>query len=93
MIILAVRRATRCGQAVATTRIDNHRRGRASQPQQPGEQLFCLADRTARIAASRGQPLPLRYARSLGVWAALGVPALFSFLAIFYLMTAKPALH
>lgn len=47
----------------------------------------------ARIAASRGQPLPLRYARLLGVWAALGVPALFSFLAIFYLMTAKPALH
>ena len=45
----------------------------------------------ARAAANRGEPLPLRYDQHLGTWAALGVPALFSFLAIFYLMTAKPA--
>ena len=42
-------------------------------------------------AASRQQPLPARYDANLGRWAALGVPALFSFLAIFYLMTAKPS--
>jgi len=46
----------------------------------------------AQAAADAGQPLPLRYDGYLGIWAALGVPALFSFLAIFYLMTAKPAL-
>ncbi|GHH46824.1 MULTISPECIES: DUF2269 family protein [Gammaproteobacteria] len=43
-------------------------------------------------AAARDRPLPLRYDGYLGAWAALGVPALVSFLAIFYLMTAKPAL-
>ncbi|HVJ36716.1 MAG TPA: DUF2269 domain-containing protein [Stenotrophomonas sp.] len=46
----------------------------------------------AQAAADSGQPLPLRYDGYLGAWAALGVPALFSFLTIFYLMTAKPAL-
>ncbi len=46
----------------------------------------------AQAAADSGQPLPLRYDGYLGIWAALGVPALFSFLTIFYLMTAKPAL-
>jgi Predicted integral membrane protein len=45
----------------------------------------------AQAAAEAGQPLPLRYDGYLGIWAALGVPALFSFLVIFYLMTAKPA--
>ena len=44
-------------------------------------------------AAARGVELPRRYASHLGYWAALGVPALFSFLAIFYLMVAKPALQ
>ena len=44
-------------------------------------------------AAERGVELPPSYASHLGVWAALGVPALFSFLAIFYLMVAKPALQ
>jgi uncharacterized membrane protein len=44
----------------------------------------------ARAAAARCEPLPLGYYRHLGTWAALGVPALLSFLAIFYLMTAKP---
>lgn len=41
-------------------------------------------------AAAQDQPLPLRYAHYLGYWAALGVPALLSFLCIFYLMVAKP---
>lgn len=44
----------------------------------------------ATEAARLGQPLPPRYDGYLGCWAALGVPALFSFLIIFYLMTAKP---
>jgi len=43
----------------------------------------------AQAAADSGQPLPLEYDRHLGTWAALGVPALLSFLAIFYLMTAR----
>jgi uncharacterized membrane protein len=47
----------------------------------------------AAEAAARGEPLPRRYAGFLGAWAALGVPALLAFLAIFYLMTAKPALQ
>lgn len=46
----------------------------------------------AQAAAVAGQSLPLRYDRYLGIWAALGVPALISFLAIFYLMTARPAM-
>ncbi|KLI97784.1 DUF2269 domain-containing protein [Luteimonas sp. FCS-9] len=46
----------------------------------------------AQHAATTGRPLPPAYDRHLGTWAAMGVPALFSFLAIFYLMTAKPAL-
>ena len=46
----------------------------------------------AAEAAKAGTPLPDRYAGYLGCWAALGVPALVSFLAIFYLMVAKPPL-
>ncbi|WP_337244224.1 DUF2269 domain-containing protein [Luteimonas sp. gir] len=46
----------------------------------------------AQRAVASGQPLPPAYDRHLGAWAAMGVPALFSFLAIFYLMTAKPVL-
>lgn len=42
-------------------------------------------------AARNGAPLPDRYGALLGTWAALGVPALLCFLAIFYLMVAKPA--
>lgn len=42
-------------------------------------------------AAAEGSALPLHYAGHLGVWAALGVPALISFLVIFYLMVARPA--
>lgn len=41
------------------------------------------ADRSA-------SPLPPRYFHWLRVWIALGFPALLAFLAIFYLMVAKP---
>lgn len=43
----------------------------------------------ARAAAEAGTPLPARYAAHLGAWAALGVPALLAFLAIFYMMVAR----
>ncbi|WP_024869822.1 DUF2269 family protein [Pseudoxanthomonas suwonensis] len=42
----------------------------------------------AAVAQGRTE-LPAQYARLLGAWTALGVPALFSFLAIFYMMVAK----
>ncbi len=46
--------------------------------------------RDIAIAADReGRPLPAAYQRRFVVWIMLGVPALFAFLAIFYLMTAK----
>lgn len=45
----------------------------------------------AAAAAGAGSPLPPAYWRYFRWWFALGVPALFSFLAIFYLMVAKPA--
>ena len=51
-----------------------------------------LRDIAEAAAASGQQLLPLRYYQYLGAWAALGVPALISFLIVFYLMTAKPAL-
>ena len=40
-------------------------------------------------AHRQGVELPLSYARHLGWWVALGVPALLSFLAIFFMMVAK----
>jgi len=40
-------------------------------------------------AAAAGRGLPPGYARHLGSWAALGVPALVSFLAIFYMMVSR----
>ena len=43
----------------------------------------------AIAAAGQGRELPARYARLLGTWTALGVPALVSFLAIFYMMVAR----
>ena len=43
-------------------------------------------------AATRGEELPARYFGTLGAWVALGVPALLAFLAIFWLMIAKPAM-
>jgi uncharacterized membrane protein len=46
----------------------------------------------AREAAVAGKALPAAFWRLRRIWVALGVPALFAFLAIFYLMIAKPAL-
>ncbi len=43
----------------------------------------------AVAAAEEGVELPQRYAAHLGYWAALGVPALVSFLAIFYMMVSR----
>lgn len=45
----------------------------------------------ARAAAAAGAAdLPRGYRRLLAAWTALGVPALLAFLAIFYLMVARP---
>lgn len=44
----------------------------------------------AAEAARTQQPLPRAYWRCFVAWVALGVPALFAFLAIFWLMVAKP---
>jgi uncharacterized membrane protein len=46
----------------------------------------------AVAAAARHEPLPRAYDRLFAWWVALGVPALLSFLAIFWLMVAKPTL-
>ena len=48
--------------------------------------------RDVAAAADRaGQPLPRAYWRYFGWWVALGIPAFFAFLAIFYLMVSKGA--
>jgi uncharacterized membrane protein len=44
----------------------------------------------AKEAAVAGAPLPEAFWRVRRAWVALGFPALFAFLAIFYLMIAKP---
>jgi uncharacterized membrane protein len=44
----------------------------------------------ATAAALAGQALPRAYDRLFAWWVALGVPAFFAFLAIFWLMVAKP---
>jgi len=44
----------------------------------------------ARAADAAGTELPPAYGRVLRAWTALGVPALLMFLAIFYLMVARP---
>jgi uncharacterized membrane protein len=44
----------------------------------------------ARGAAAAGAPLPERYWRLFRVWFALGIPAFFSLLVVFWLMIAKP---
>lgn len=49
-----------------------------------------LRDLAARAAAD-GTTLPPAYWRCFRAWVALGVPALLAFLAIFWLMVAKPA--
>ncbi len=45
----------------------------------------------AGAAASAGTPLPPAFWRYFKWWVALGIPAFFAFLAVFYLMVAKPA--
>ena len=45
----------------------------------------------AREAVEQGTALPGRYFRWLRVWIALGIPAFFSLVVVFYLMVAKPA--
>ncbi len=45
----------------------------------------------ARCADRDGTPLPPRYWRYARLWMALGFPAFFSVLIVFYLMVAKPA--
>lgn len=46
----------------------------------------------AQEAARDRTELPARYWRYFKMWVALGFPAFFAFVAIFYLMVAKPAL-
>jgi uncharacterized membrane protein len=45
----------------------------------------------AQASARDGLSLPALYWRYLRIWAALGVPAFFALIIVFYLMTAKPA--
>jgi len=50
-----------------------------------------LRDLAAHALAEGETALPRAYWRHFAAWAALGVPALLAFLAIFWLMIAKPA--
>jgi uncharacterized membrane protein len=45
----------------------------------------------AQIAARDNTELPAQYWRSLRVWVALGIPAFFALVVVFWLMVAKPA--
>lgn len=45
----------------------------------------------AQRAVEAQAPLPALYHRYQRIWTALGVPAFFAFIVIFYLMVAKPA--
>lgn len=45
----------------------------------------------AGAAAAGGTPLPPLFWRYFKVWVALGIPAFLAFLAVFWLMVAKPA--
>ena len=45
----------------------------------------------AERAAADATPLPPRFWRYHRIWTALGFPAFFAFIVIFYLMVAKPA--
>lgn len=49
-----------------------------------------LRNLAQQAAASHAPVLPAQYWRYFKIWIALGVPAFFSFLAVFYLMIAKP---
>ncbi len=44
----------------------------------------------ARLAADSDKPLPPRFWRYHLIWTLLGIPAFVAFVAIFYLMVAKP---
>ncbi|MDB5917837.1 MAG: hypothetical protein JWR40_2071 [Massilia sp.] len=44
----------------------------------------------AQAAARDGAALPAQYWRYFRAWVILGIPAFFAFVAIFYLMVAKP---
>jgi uncharacterized membrane protein len=44
----------------------------------------------AQVAASHNNALPAAYWFYFKCWVALGLPALFAFLGVFYLMVAKP---
>ena len=46
--------------------------------------------RLAEAAAAAGTALPADYDRLLRWWVALGIPAFFSLVIVFYLMVAKP---
>ncbi len=45
----------------------------------------------AADAVARREPLPPRYFRLLVAWIALGVPAFFAFVGVFWLMVLKPS--
>lgn len=45
----------------------------------------------AADAVARGESLPPRYFRLLAAWVALGVPAFFAFVGVFWLMVLKPS--
>lgn len=45
----------------------------------------------ARSASLQGKSMPDLYWRYFKIWIALGIPAFFAFIAVFYLMVAKPA--
>lgn len=44
----------------------------------------------ARVAVEHRMDLPIAYWRYFWLWVALGIPAFFAFVLIFYLMVAKP---
>lgn len=45
----------------------------------------------ATTASESNQPLPRQYWRYFRIWFALGIPAFFSLIIVFYLMVAKPS--
>jgi len=45
----------------------------------------------AQLAANANSELPAQYWRYLRIWVALGIPAFFALVIVFWLMVAKPA--
>lgn len=45
----------------------------------------------ARETVEKNTPLPFEYWRCFWTWVALGIPAFFAFVMVFYLIVAKPA--